>query len=130
MPAHRRIPILLVAGDLVAILALSLIGFLSHNAVITPRWLATFLPACAAWALVAPWIGNYQAQSASRPIHFWRAALAGFLAAPLTAWLRGMWLNAAIPPVFVLVLCLTTAFAMGVWRLLWGWIAQRTQIYG
>ena len=29
MPAHRRIPILLVAGDLVAILALSLIALVA-----------------------------------------------------------------------------------------------------
>lgn len=130
MPAHRPIPPLLVAGDLAAILALSLIGFLTHNDTINWRLLATFLPLCAGWALIAPWIGNYHPASASRPVHFWRAALAGFLAAPLAAFFRGLWLNAAISPIFVLVLCLTTAFGMGIWRLLWGWIAQRTGIYG
>jgi len=130
MPAHRSIPPLLVAGDLAAILALSLIGFLTHNDAITWRWLATLLPLCAGWALIAPWIGNFHPESASRPVDFWRAALAGFLAAPLAAFLRGLWLSAAISPTFVLVLCLTTAFGMGLWRLLWGWIAQRTGIYG
>lgn len=130
MPAPHRIPVLLVAGDLLAVFALSLIGFLTHNDTLTWRWLATFLPSCVAWALIAPWLGNYRSQSASRPSHFWRAALAGFLAAPTTAWLRGLWLSAAISPIFVLVLGLTSAFGMGLWRLLWGWIAQRTQIYG
>lgn len=121
---------MLVAGDLAAILALSLIGFLTHNDTITWRWLATLLPLYAGWALIAPWIGNYNPASASRPVHFWRAALAGFLAAPLAAFFRGLWLSAAISPIFVLVMCLTTAFGMGLWRLLWGWIAQRTGIYG
>lgn len=130
MPAPRRSLFLLVAGDLAAILALSLIGFLTHNDTLSWRWLATFLPLCAGWALIAPWIGNYQSQSASRPAHFWRAVLAGLLAAPLAAFLRGLWLSAAISPIFILVLCLTTAFGMGIWRLLWGWIAQRTQVYG
>ncbi len=130
MPDHRRILILLVVGDLVTILVLSLVGFFTHNDTLTWRWLATFLPICLAWALVTPWLGNYQPQTASRPAHFWRAALAGFIAAPMAAWLRGLWLNAAISPIFVTVLCLTTAFGMGVWRLLWGWIAQRTNIYG
>jgi hypothetical protein len=129
MPARRRLPFLLVAGDLATLLALSLIGFLDHNPTITARWLTTFLPLCAGWALMAPWIGNYSSATAAQPAHFWRAALAGCLAAPFSAFLRGLWLNTDIPPIFILVLCLTTALGMGLWRLLWGWIAARTQLW-
>ena len=130
MPAHRRISIPLAVGDLLAVLALSLIGFFFHNDELNWRWLATFVPACAAWALIAPWIGVYQAEQTARPLQVWRPVLAGFLSAPLAAWLRGMWLNAAISPVFVLVLALTTAAGMGLWRLAWTLFTQRTHING
>jgi hypothetical protein len=126
MPAHRRLSIPLVAGDLLAVLALSLIGFFFHNDEFSWRWLATFLPACAAWALIAPWIGVYQAELTARPLQVWRPALSGFLSAPLAAWLRGLWLNAAISPVFVLVLGLTTAAGMALWRLAWALFNHRT----
>lgn len=130
MPAHRRRLILLIAGDLFAVLALSLIGFFFHNRELTWRWLATFLPACVAWGLVAPWIGLYQAENTAHPLQAWRAALAGFLSAPLAAWLRGLWLSAAISPIFVLVLALTTAAGMALWRLAWGAFTQRELNYG
>ena len=130
MPALHRLSIPLAAGDLLAILALSLIGFFFHNDEFSWRLLATFLPACAAWALIAPWIGVYRAEHTARPLQVWRPALAGFLSAPLAAWLRGLWLNAAISPVFVLVLALTTAAGMGLWRLAWTLFTQRTHING
>ena len=130
MPAHRRQLILLIAGDLLAILALSLIGFFFHNDEFSWRWLATFLPACAGWALIAPWIGVYQPDHAARPLQVWRPALAGFLSAPMAAWLRGVWLNAAISPVFVLVLALTTAAGMGLWRLAWALFNHPTHDHG
>ena len=130
MPALRRFSIPLVAGDLLAIFALSLIGFFFHNDEFSWRWLATFVPACAAWGLIAPWIGVYQADHAARPLQVWRPALAGFLSAPLAAWLRGLWLNAAISPVFVLVLALTTAAGMALWRLAWALFNHRTPVNG
>ncbi len=119
MLIRRRVLITLLAGDLLAILALSLIGFFFHNDTFTWRWLATFLPACAGWGLIAPWLGLYRPEVAASPWAAWRAALAGFLAGPLAAWLRGLWLNAAILPIFILVLALTTAAGMALWRLAW-----------
>lgn len=130
MPAQRRWISILIAGDFIAILALSVLGFAFHNQALTPRLLSTLLPSLAGWALIAPWLGAYRMESASKPAHAWRAALAGLLAAPLIAFLRGLWLNAAIPPIFILVLALTTAFGMGVWRAAWGWYAARTLRYG
>lgn len=130
MPATRRIPAALLGGDFVAILTLSVAGFYFHNHEFNTRLWATLLPSLAGWAALAPWLGVYRAGTASHPLDAWRAALAGFFAAPLVAWLRGLWLNAAIPPIFILVLALTTAFGMGLWRLIWGWLAQRGATHG
>jgi hypothetical protein len=127
-----RIPALLWLGDVAVFLAISLIGYFFHavGEAFSWRWLATFLPFCAGWLLIAPWMGVYRPENAVRFRPFWRAALAAFLAAPFAAWLRGEWLNAVILPLFVLVLGLNAAFGMGVWRLVYPWIARQVKIYG
>ena len=126
-----RIPVLLWLGDVLMFLAISLIGYFFHanGEVYSWRWLATFLPFCAGWFLIAPWMGVYRAEIAKRASQIWRAALAAFLAAPFAAWLRGEWLNAAILPLFVLVLALNAALGMGLWRLIYSWIVRQGKIY-
>jgi hypothetical protein len=56
--------------------------------------------------------------------------LAALLAAPMAAWLRGVWLNSAILPIFVLVLGLSAALGFGIWRLAWSFISQRVEQHG
>ncbi|MBI4928045.1 MAG: DUF3054 domain-containing protein [Anaerolineae bacterium] len=130
MVALRSFPRWILAGDFLAILALSLIGFLFHNDSLTWRWLATFVPSLAGWLAIAPWLSLFSAEVTAAPRNLWRAGWAGFLAAPLAAWLRGLWLNGAISPVFVLVLGLTTAAGMLVWRGLAVWVVRRTAAHG
>jgi hypothetical protein len=50
-----------------------------------------------------------------------------FFAAPLAAVLRGLILNAAIVPVFALVLGSTSAFGMVVWRAIHLWFTNRAK---
>ena len=50
----------LLAGDIVAALVVTLIGFLTHYGDIEGwRWLTTFIPVAVAWQAVAPWLGAY-----------------------------------------------------------------------
>lgn len=109
----------LIIGDLLAILLVTLLGFIFHGeSIASPRWLTTFVPFSAAWALQAPWLGLYQPLVASDwRKSWWRAALSAVLAAPMAGLLRAMMLGSVVVPVFVLVLALTAAAGMALWRL-------------
>jgi len=124
----------LIVGDALAILAVSIVGYLTHYAGKEPfslRWLSTFLPFCLAWALIAPWLGLYaRAVSGNLKQVWWRAALAAWLAAPFAAWLRGLWLNAAIIPVFVTVLGPSAALGMALWRTAWAALTSKKPAHG
>lgn len=118
--SNRNLVVLLL-GDALAILIVTIIGFASHElSPINPRVWATFVPMLAAWLLVAPWLGLFQVEVIRRPIDVWRAALAAALAAPIAAVLRGLWLNTMVAPIFALVLGAVAALGMLIWRL--GWV--------
>jgi ABC-type xylose transport system permease subunit len=55
----------------------------------------------------------------------WRVVWAMIIATPLAAFLRGVWLNSAIIPVFVLVLAGVSALGMLAWRGLWALVNYR-----
>lgn len=127
LPQIWRPPMLwLFIGDILAVVAVSLAGFITHYGEISGwRWLTTFFPVLVGWLAIAPWLGVYQPEHTHRISQVWRAALAAFLSAPLAAWLRGAWLNSAILPVFVLVLGLTDALGMLIWRIIGSWLLRR-----
>jgi hypothetical protein len=87
---------------------------------------ALFFPLVISWFVLAPWLGLFQEDIASNPKQLWRAALSALFAVPLAAVLRGFILNAPIIPIFVVVLCATSALAMVLWRMIWIWIIKRT----
>ena len=121
----------LFIGDILAILVVSLVGFITHYGEISGwRWLTTFFPVLAGWLAIAPWLGVYRPEHARRTSQVWRAALAAFLSAPLAAWLRGAWLNSAILPLFVLVLGLTDASGLLIWRVIGTWILRWGRHHG
>lgn len=131
MMNRRRISIWLIAGDALALLVVSVVGFASHNSEINWRILTTFLPLMAAWVFIAPWLGVYQPEYANQVGQVWRPALAAFLAAPMAAWLRGVWLNQPVIPIFVFVLGGSAALGMFIWRLLWSsLVVKRIERYG
>jgi Protein of unknown function (DUF3054) len=117
----------LLLGDILAILVVTMIGFLNHYGAITGwRWLSTFVPVLVSWLALAPWLGVYRAEVYCRAGQVWRSGLAALLAAPLAATLRAFWLSeAVIVPVFVVVLGLTNMLGFLLWRLAWAFFAAR-----
>lgn len=110
---------LLVAGDILAIAIVTIIGFATHGEAdlsFLPRMLAAFVPLTIAWFLLAPWFGLFRQEIASNSKLLWRPVLAMLLAAPFAAVLRGLILNAPIIPIFALVLASTSAFGILIWR--------------
>ena len=126
----RLIDPALPLGDAAVLLIVTLIGFLTHGEGLGPRLLTTFLPLCAAWALVAPWLGVFRPATYRRASQAWRAALAMILCAPMAALLRALWLNAPIIPSFVIALGFSAAVLMTLWRLGWAWRAGRSADHG
>src|SRR5215216_3048803 len=110
---------ILILGDILAILTVTIIGFASHGeggVSFLPRMAATFFPLLIGWFLLAPFIGLFQTDITSNTSQLWRPVLAMIFAAPLAAVLRGLLLNAPIIPIFAVVLGATSALGMVVWR--------------
>ena len=117
----------LLVGDIAALALVTVVGFATHGelATATLRMLTTFIPLSVAWLLVGPHLGVLTLERATDIRQVWRPFWAMILAAPLAAWLRGLWLNAPILPVFVAVLAGTSAVALLVWRVLFAWYMGR-----
>lgn len=126
----------LIFGDLVALAMVTLYGFAAHDrlGVAGGRMFTTFAPLVAAWLLVAPHLGVFEQKLAGEARHLWRPFWAMVLAAPLAAWLRGLWLQTPIMPTFVAVLGGVCAAALLAWRsLVWlylAFITRNKHIYG
>jgi len=119
----------LLAGDVLASLIITMIGFMTHYGAINDwKWTTTFIPVLASWLAVAPWLGLYDPARFRQPGQAWRAAVAAALSAPLAATLRGLWLGAAISTIFVLVLAATSALGFLIWRWVWAWVARRSPV--
>lgn len=112
----------LILGDTIAIALLTLIGFATHGEAdlsFLPRMAAIFFPLLIAWFVLAPSLRLFDRQITADPKQLWRAILAMIFAASLAAILRGLLLNAAILPIFGVVLGVTSAFGMLLWRSLY-----------
>jgi hypothetical protein len=118
---------LLILGDLLAIAIVTVIGFATHGEAGTsflPRMAATFVPMTVGWFLLAPALGLFDGERVRSTRQLWRPALTAFFAAQLAVVLRGLWLNAAVLPVFGLVLGATSALGMIVWRGMVVWLGK------
>ncbi len=111
---------ILAAGDSVALLAVTVIGFRGHGTLETAGWRfpATLLPLLIAWYIVAPLLNLFSLKVGSDARQLWRLPWAMLLAAPLASSLRGMLLNAEIAWIFVLVTAATGSLALLIWRVL------------
>jgi hypothetical protein len=110
---------ILILGDLLAIALLTIIGFATHGETdlsYLPRMATLFFPLLISWFALAASMRLFDRQITSDPKQLWRPILAMTYAAALAATLRGLILNAAILPIFGLVLAATSAFGMLVWR--------------
>lgn len=116
-------------GDILALAVIIVAGFFSHGEgeiSFLPRMLATFIPLTVGWFLLAPLLGLFQPKLISNPKQLWRPVLTMLFAAPFAVILRGLILNAAIIPIFAVVLGATSAFGMLVWRILYFLLARNT----
>jgi len=110
--------VVLYAGDGVVLGLVTLVGFATHGELTSAgfRLLTTFIPLVIAWALIGPWLGVFNSRNILAVHEIWRPVLAMFLAAPMAAWLRGVWLDAPIDPVFVSVIGAVSAAGLLIWR--------------
>lgn len=118
--AHNRS--VLILGDVLAMSLVTFIGFATHGETdlsFLPRMAATFLPLVIGWFLLAPRLGLFQDEVIYHSRQLWRPALTALLAAPLAVVLRGFMLNTPIIPIFAVVLGVTSALGMVIWRALY-----------
>ena len=111
--------IILILGDLLAIAVVTFIGFATHGEAglsFLPRVAAIYFPLSFSWFLLAPFMGLFQKETIDNLKQLWRPLLAVLFAAPLAAVLRGFLLNAPVIPIFAIVLGVTTAVGMVIWR--------------
>lgn len=122
--------LLLILGDLFAIIVITLVGFATHDAVdvsFLPRMAATFVPLLAGWFLLAPAMGLFDLERTCDLRQLWRPVLAGFFASQLAAVLRGYWLGGVVLPLFGLILGGSTSLGMLLWRGIWALIFRKTR---
>ena len=117
----------LLAGDVLTLALVTVLGFASHGTAGSAgaRMLTTFVPLVVAWLLVAPHLGVFDLSRAREVRQLWRPFWAMVLAGPLAAWMRGVWLNAAILPLFVVILGGTSALSLLAWRALYVLVYRR-----
>lgn len=121
---------MLVAGDILVLAIVTLLGFASHGSLETARsrMLSTFIPLVIAWLLIAPHLLVYKKIIVHDVRQLWRPFWAMILAAPIAAWLRGIILNAPILPLFVLIIGGVSALAILFWRLFFWLIAEKVMV--
>lgn len=108
-----------IVGDVAVYVVATVLGFASHQELawsVWGRFLATLVSFVVAWLLISPWIVEGVDPNDRGWSRVWRPALAALYAAPLGAWLRGLWIGAAIQIVFVAVMGVVTSALMVLWR--------------
>jgi Protein of unknown function (DUF3054) len=124
---------LALIGDLICIVLITIVGFASHRTLETAgsRMWSTFLPLLVSWLLISPFLKLYDIPSLEDPKNFWRPILAMIFVAPTAAWMRGLWLQAPIQPVFILVLFGFSSLIILLWRVMyWGFYKVKRRGYG
>jgi hypothetical protein len=147
---------ILILGDVLALLIVTLIGFATHGETglsSLPRLAATFIPLVIAWFSLAPWFELFDIEFGSTPTlpppsrpagwGRWRVtrrslreateevikvALAMLFAGPFAVVLRGLILNTPVIPIFAVVLSVTSALGIVVWRAIYFLISRLQKI--
>jgi hypothetical protein len=119
--------VILILGDIFTLALVTAFGFASHGTLGSAgmRMLSTFIPILIAWVLLAIPHNAFKLEIANQFRELWRPFWAMVLAAPLAAFLRGLWLGTPILPVFVLVLGGVSALAILIWRAIYLGLVSR-----
>ena len=123
----------LAAGDAIALLLVTLIGFASHGEfalAFLGRMAASFIPLCIGWYLLAPVLGLFDDAASRSASELWRPAFVMLFAGPMAALLRSIALSSDVVPPFAVVLTLTSAFAISIWRAIALWWGRRRAARG
>jgi hypothetical protein len=128
-PMLKNQTIILLTGDLVTLILVTLVGFASHNELGTAgsRMLTTYFPLAAAWLLVAPHLGVFDPAKTGSAKHLWRPFWAMVLAGPMAGWMRGVMLNAMVSPLFVVILGGVSALSLLAWRGIYVFFSRQTR---
>lgn len=104
-----------------------------HGRLETAGWqlLTTFLPLTIAWVLIGAHVGVFDLQRVLDGKQLWRPFWAMILAGPMAGFLRAVWLNQGVAPLFVIILGGFAALSLLVWRIAfwayWRWREQRAR---
>lgn len=123
-------PWVIVVGDGVIYLLITLLGFASHDTLLPEalnRILATFVPFFTAWFVVAYMLGLFSWDGIKDPRQLWRPPLAAIIAASIGGIVRGLWLRSTILPLFILVMAGVTMVGMFIWRSLLLFLLRRRE---
>jgi len=117
---------LLIIGDFLTFLIVTLIGFANHNSQFDLlRVLANWLPLCLAWGMAAPVLGLWNAKQLPLQKSWWRFIWAAILSVPLAVVIRGFILNTPTIGIFVLVMVAFSILGLLIWRLIWQLFLRR-----
>ncbi len=117
---------ILIIGDFLTLLVVTLIGFANHNSQIDVRRIfANWLPLCLAWSMAAPILGLWNAKQMPFQKSWWRLIWAAILSVPLAVVIRGFILNTPTIGIFVLVMVAFSTLGLFIWRLVWQLLINR-----
>lgn len=109
-----------IAGDLIVIALIVLIGFATHGELeMEPdelvRMVVLFLEIALLWGLIGQQLGVF-----TEPIitsrFTWQVPMTMLIAAPFSALMRAVVLGIPVSPVFILVITAVTTTAITIWR--------------
>jgi len=122
--------IVLFTGDILVFALVTIYGFASHNELGSAgvRMLTTFIPLLVGWFLIAPFVGVYKINYVLEPRQLWRPFWAMVLAGPMAGWIRGVWLDQVVLPIFVVVLGGVSALGILAWRAIFWFMWSRLRI--
>ena len=122
--------LVLPLGDALVFIAVTLLGFRSHQVLGSAgilRILATLLPFYASWIIFKRWANLDPRGEQDARIWILKAGITATLAAPFGATLRGLWLGSPVLTSFVIVMAGVSALGIMLWRAIATlWIARRS----
>lgn len=117
---------LLIFGDFLTFLVVTIIGFFNHNSQFDIlRVLANWLPLCLAWGMAAPLLGLWNRKQIPLQRSWWRFIWAAILSVPLAVVIRGFILDTPTLGIFVLVMTAFSIVGLLIWRLVWQLILRK-----
>jgi len=120
---------ILMFGDLLSLGVVIFFGFITHGTLDTAgtRVLPNLIPVVVSWLIFLPPFKAFDLEITREWKQLWRPFWAMVLAGPFAALLRGVWLNHAIVPLFVVVFGGICALSLLAWRFLfWFFWARKS----